>query len=484
MSRPRPFSDGADTLRVRARPSVVALTLAKHAPIFALLYLPPAAWAAVSRDWSITAALCAPALIALGVYAAVQSRPLPQDLRRVEAMVSVALVFLLGAMGAVPTFVIAGMPLADALFEAMSGLTTTGLSVAAAPDDWPFVLHVLRAWLQWIGGLVMATAVLALLLPAGVPTQRLGQAGFSEGDRIASTRTKARQLLGVYLGLTVIMTAATALVIPDWREALVLTLSGISTGGFAPRSDSLASYTVWGQSVVMLTCLLGALSLVSFVLILQGKWRAAWRTGSARRVGLTVLALALAAVALAHTTERGDPYGVFLDMVSATTTAGYSVGVMPIAGPVFILFLVAMVLGADSGSTGGGIKLARLGLFLRAARHTLRAPSLPKSALAPLRQDSERVDDAVIIGGLALVMLYTAAAVLLVTQFAWHGYPLAESLFDSLSALSTVGLSTGIVGADLPLDLKLSLTFAMWLGRLEFIAVLVLLTPRTWLKGP
>jgi trk system potassium uptake protein TrkH len=482
----RRFADGADALRVRARPSVVALTLAKHAPISAILYGPPAIWAGVTGEWALMTALTVPAVLGLLVFALVLRHPLPGDLRQIEAMVSVALVFLLGALGAAPAFATLGLPAIDAAFEAMSGITTTGLSVAAAPDNWPFAAHGLRAWLQWVGGLVMATAVLALLLPAGVPTRRLGQAGINEGDRIASTRTKARQLLGVYLGLTVLMTGAALLVIPDWREALVLTLSGLSTGGFAPRSDSLASYTALAQTVIMASALLGAVSLLSFVLILQGKWQSAWHIGSLRRVGLGVAVLGVAAAALTlldGATERSDSYGVFLDLVSALTTAGYSTGAMPTTGALLMLFFVAMLMGGDTGSTAGGFKLARLGLLLRAARHALRAPALPKNAVAPLRQDGEKVGEKLIISVLALVLIYATAMILLCIHFGLHGYPFTESVFETISALSTVGLSVGIVGPDLPADLKLSLTFAMWLGRLEFIAVLVLLAPRTWLKG-
>lgn len=473
-------------MRNRARLSVVALTLAKHAPVFAVLYGPPAIWAAVAGQGALAVHLAWPAMVGLAAFGAVWRRSLPRDLHAVEAMASLAAVFFLGAAGAVPAFMVLGMPPVDALFEGMSGLTTTGLSVARAPDTWPFAAHVLRSWLQWVGGLVMATAVLALILPAGVPTRRLGQVGIDQGDRISSTRAKARQLLGVYLALTVGFIAVAVPVLPDWREAMVLVLSGISTGGFAPRSDSLGSYGALGQTVVMLSCVAGAISFLTFVLLLRGNLREAWAIGSLRRVGVAIALLAgalLAVRALGVQDGRDGAYGVVLDLVSALTTAGYSTGAMPMGGATLILFFVAMGLGADTGSTGGGLKLARLGLMLRAARHNLRAPSLPESAVAPLRQDGETVGEKQIVAALALVFIYLAAMLALWGHFALHGYPLPLALFETISALSTVGLSTGVVGADLPWDLKLSLTFAMWLGRLEFIAVLVLLLPRTWIKG-
>ncbi|MGR3513510.1 MAG: TrkH family potassium uptake protein [Paracoccaceae bacterium] len=477
------FSGGTDALAQRARPLVVLLTIAKHAPVFVLLVAPPALWAAVEGEAAFAMALIAPTIIGVGAYLSVRSQPLPSDLRGIEALVTISLVFLLAAVLSVPAFMALGMTPVDALFEAMSGVTTTGLSVASSPDDWPFAAHFFRAWLQWSGGLVMATAVLALLLPSGVPARRLGRAGIDQGDRISSTRRQARQLLGVYVGLTLVMTAATALAIPDWREALALTLSGISTGGFAPRSDSLASYSALGQGLVIVTCCLGAISMLTFVLVLQGKPREAWRLGSARR---TVTALALLSVIytgflFGEGAGVQELYERLLNLASALTTAGYSTGPVPGAGAALVVFVIAMLWGGDVGSTAGGLKLLRVGLLLRALRHIVRAPALPDRAVAPLRHGGKPVDEATMVSLLGLLSIYCIAALMVWVHFLAHGYEAGPALFDTLSTLSTVGLST-IVGPDLPTDLKLSLTFAMWLGRLEFIAVLIVLLPRTWLK--
>lgn len=479
------FASGADSLAQRARPRVIALTIAKHAPIFLILVVPPALWASVDRDWALVIALAIPSALALALFAFSYRIALPEDLRRVEAMVTVAFIMLIGALFAVPAFMTLGMAPHAALFEAMSGITTTGHSVAADAQNWPFAAHFLRAWLQWCGGLVMATAVLALLLPAGVPTQRLGRAGIDQGDRIASTRVQARQLLSVYLSLTVIMAIPTMLIIPDWREGLVLTLSAISTGGFAPRPDSLASYSAAGQGIVMLTCVLGSVSLLTFVLLGQKKPVDAWWLGSIRRVmmALGLLCMAYAIVLLVTVSTSAESiYGEMLNLISGMTTAGFSTNAMPVYGPAVIIFLMAMLLGGDVGSTAGGFKIARFGILLRAMVHAMRDVRLPKRAVNPLMENGKKVEASTLINLLALLMLYAATVVLLWLQCLAHELPALPALFDIISTLSTVGLSSGIVNADLPPDLILSLTFAMWLGRLEFIAVLVLLAPSTWLK--
>lgn len=429
--------------------------------------------------------LLAPSLFAIALFVATYRKSLPNDLRRIEALVTVALVMFLGAVICVPAFMNLGMPIHAAFFESMSGVTTTGHSVAASTADWPFAAHFLRSWTQWCGGLVMATAVLALLLPAGVPTQRLGRAGIDQGDRIASTRVQARQLLGAYLGLTIVMAILTMLVIPDWREGLVLTLSGISTAGFAPRPDSLASYSALGQGIVMLSCVVGSVSLLTFVLLSQRKPGEAWQLGSVRRVliALVVLCGSYTLLLLATgTTSPGVIYRELLNLISGMTTAGYSSGPMPVFGPALVIMLIAMLLGGDVGSTSGGFKIARFGILLRTVIHAMRDARLPKRAVNPLMENGKKVGSETLISLLALLMLYSTALFLLWMQSLAHGLPALPALFDIVSTLSTVGLSSGIVNADLPPDLIVTLTFAMWLGRLEFIAVLVLLAPATWKK--
>lgn len=483
VKRAAAFRAGSNALVQRARARVVALALAKHAPIFVVLLAPPALWALVEGAQALALALSLPAVLALGVFAAVWRQPLPDDLHGIEAITSIALVFGLSAVLLTPAFMALGMPLAGAFFEAMSAATTTGLSVAEGADTWPFAGHVLRAWVQWCGGLVIATAVLALLLPSGLPARRLGQAGIDQGDRIASTRRQAQQLLGAYLGLTLIMAALAALVLPDWREAVALILAAISTAGFSPRSDSLASYGALGQGVVMFTCILGSVSLLTYVLIVQGKLREAWDLGSARRVALALLGFCLAyagMLCIGGFRSLADIYAELLNLVSALTTAGFSTGPMPPAGAALLVLVVAMLVGGDVGSTAGGLKLARLAIVLRAIVHSAQRERLPASAVAPLRHDGEPVEARTLTAILALLGVYLIAMLVLWLHMLGHGHPAMPALFEVVSTLSTVGLSTGIVGAEMSVDLKLSLGLGMWLGRLEFFAVLLLLAPRTW----
>ncbi|MDH3263313.1 MAG: TrkH family potassium uptake protein, partial [Paracoccaceae bacterium] len=349
---------GAETLLQQARPREVAVTLLRHMPLFPLLFGVPLVAAVAEGERALTLALGLPeaATLALGLLGL--RLPLPRDLRRVEAMAVLALLFLFAAVLSVPAFVALGMAPLDALFEGMSGITTTGLSLAREPEGWPVAAHVLRAWMQWCGGLAMATAALALILGPGLPARQLGRVGIDDRDLLLSSRARARQLLRAYAALTAVGAAGAMLLLPSIWEGFVLTLAAVSTGGFAPRADSLASYTPLAQGYLIFLSALGAVSLPVFVLAGRGALRAAWEVGSLQRVGLTLAAFA-AAYAIAHVAREGfEPlalYGGLLTLVSGQTTTGFSTGPMP-ASPGFLMILVAaMVIGGDVGSTGGGL---------------------------------------------------------------------------------------------------------------------------------
>ncbi len=467
----------------RARPGTLALVIAKHGALAALLFGPPLIWALIEGANALAAALAAPILVGLVAALAAHRRPLPDDLRGVEAMVAIALLFLLAAVLSIPGFMALGLGPASALFEGMSAITTTGLSVAPDPDSWPFAAHVLRSWMQWCGGLAMATAVLALVLGPGPAAKMMGKAGIDDRNRIQSARSQARELLGAYALLLVFFGVAISLALGNAAEGFVLALSAVSTGGFAPRSDSLASYGLGAQTLVILACLCGAVSLLAFTQMLRRNGTPLWASASVRRVTLATLACSAAVpLVIWLTGTEADSVPTILNLISALTTAGYSTGAMPTAPALLVVFVLVMIVGGDRGSTAGGLKLSRMGTTARAARHALTLPRLPDRAISPLRQNGTPVDDGFLVALLGLIILYILSAGAVWVVLLSLGFPALPALFDTVSALSTVGLSTGVIGPDLPPGAQIALSFAMWLGRLEFIAVIVLFLPGTWTR--
>ncbi|WP_415922113.1 TrkH family potassium uptake protein [Tateyamaria sp. SN6-1] len=475
---------GGDTLLQRARPATLALVMAKHGGLAVLLFAPPMIWAVWDAEHRLALMLGIPVLLGCLSVLAVWRKPLPDDLRGVEAMVSIALLFLTAALLSVPAFMALGLPVAAAFFEGMSAITTTGLSMARDPDSWPFSAHVLRSWMQWIGGLAMATAVLALVLGPGPAARTLGKAGLDQRNRIQSARSQARELLGAYVMITVVFAVAIALTLRRGDEGLVLAMSAVSTGGFAPRSDSLASYDPLVQSLVIAACVAGAVSLLAFAQAVRRGGTPLWRAQSVRRVALMTV---VCAVVLAILYPFADPdagyFATFLNLLSAFSTAGYSTGPMPAVPALLGVFVMVMLIGGDRGSTAGGIKLWRISILMRAAKHALALPRMPERAVSPLRHHGHPVKDTFLVTILGLLLLYAFSVALLWTMFVLLGHPPLPALFDTVSALSTVGLSTGVIGPDLPPAAQIAVSIGMWLGRLEFIAVLVLVLPGTWTRA-
>ncbi|MEO1790149.1 MAG: potassium transporter TrkG, partial [Pseudomonadota bacterium] len=173
---------GQAAVAVRARWRLVAHALLKQTPVLALLLGAPGLGAAIEGERYLAGALLIPALILAAAGLLSRGFEMEDDLRRIEAVATLALIFVLSSLLAIPAFMVLGLPWLDALFEAASGITTTGLSVAREAETWPISGHFLRAWMQWCGGVVIAVAGVALLLDSSRAAQVLGKEAVGEAD--------------------------------------------------------------------------------------------------------------------------------------------------------------------------------------------------------------------------------------------------------------------------------------------------------------
>lgn len=477
---------GQSSVAWRARPGHVLRAVAAHGLVLAAVTAPPAGAALVERQWQLAAALGLPALVLALIGLLAIRRWVPTDLRGIEAVTTLVALFALGAALPVPGFIVLGMGGWDAMFEAVSAITSTGLTVATGTMDWPVSAHLLRGWLQWAGGFAIAVAGVAVIVGPGATVQTLGNVGIDQRDLLSSTRAQARQLLEVYAAITVLGILLLLPLLPSWWEAASVGLAAVSTGGFTPRPDSLESYSRAAQAVTMLLCLSTSASLMVYVLARRkGAFRAIRET-NARGV-LFVFAAGLAALGalclVSQEISARDLADVLLNYASALTTAGFSVAPVTEVQAVLAFLLAAMVVGGGVGSTAGGIKIDRVIAMLRMTSLTLLRMRTPPRAVTTLKEDGAPVGTDRVVSLVAVVGCYAMTALLAWIVFLASGEAPLASLFDIVSALSTVGLSSGVTGPDLAPHLKLVLTAAMFLGRLEFLAVLVALSPATWKPG-
>jgi trk system potassium uptake protein TrkH len=174
-------------------------------------------------------------------------------------------------------------------------------------------------------------------------------------------------------------------------------------------------------------------------------------------------------------------HGVLLG-ASAQTTAGFStLTVEELGASAKLLLILAMLGGGSVGSTAGGIKLLRLLILAKLIVFILRRTTMPRHAVAGARLAGRNLDDDEIQGALVVILLFVLTVVISWMIMVASGQDVLDALFEVVSAVGTVGLSTGIVSHDLATGLKLMLCLDMLLGRLEIVALLVLLYPPTWL---
>lgn len=465
---------------------VVARYLGQFGLLIALLTLAPllVALATGEIDIALRYLLIIGLLAVFGLWAL--RIPEPRHLQVNEALLLAALVFLLTPLLMTVPFTASGIPWLDALFETVSAVTTTGLSTLASVEDKPQVFRFARAWMQWYGGLGIVVFSLALVVRPGLAALRLAETAPPEEDLVGGTRAHARRVLTVYAVMTLVGVAGWILLGGAPWDGLLYTLSAVSTGGFAPSDGSLADLSggrlAW---LVILLSLAGALPLALYHSVWRKGWRQFWNALECRAL---LAAVALVSLVLAACLFWRDGFSwtetlwhAPLMAISAQTTAGFSTlasGDLSAASQ--LVLILAMAVGGGIGSTAGGFKILRLlilgGLLVR----TVRRLSAPSRAVIDLRIGGRQLDLNQGLDALVLVLLFVTAVLLSWLVFLAYGCRPLASLFEVVSALGTVGLSSGLSAPDLPGPLKLVLCADMLLGRLELIAWLLVFYPRTW----
>ena len=476
----------AASLSYAVRPAVLAHYLSRLALVLGGLTLVPLGAALAFGELPLAGKLAATVAILVLLWLAGRRTAAPRRIQVNEALATVASTFVLAPLLMLPPFIGEGLSLDDALFESVSAITTTGLSTVARVHDLSPGLLFLRAWMQWYGGLGIAVFSLALVLGHHAGARRL--AGLEKPEDLPSSAgTYARQVLVAYLGLTTVAVFALWLALGDGLQALLHALAAVSTGGFSSYDGSLADMpSVAAPYLTIGAALLGALPLVLYYQIVSRRRRELAGDPEWWALPLVVVLMALL-LALALRSESNMAWSSALYHggllgASAQTTAGFSS--MPVAGlgnTAKMLLMVAMLGGGSIGSTAGGIKLLRLLILGKLIAFILRRTAMPSHAVIALRLGGRNVEGEEVQRALVVIVLFFLTILLSWLVMVAAGQPALDALFEVTSATGTVGLSAGIVGPELATGLKLLLCLDMLLGRLEILALLVLLYPPTWL---
>ena len=384
------------------------------------------------------------------------------------------------------------LSLTDAIFESMSGLTTTGATVINGLDNAPPGILFWRAQQQWLGGLgiiVMAVAVLPLLQIGGM--QMFKTEAFETPDKILPRATQISGMLTlVYVGLT--MACALAYLVAGMRlfDAVTHAMTTVATGGFSTHDASFGYFDSAAiEMIAVAFMLLGSLPFLLFVRIIQGKPADLFRDTQVR-VFLAILA-GLTALITIRLLFNGLPFGEALrdaafNLTSIMTGTGFATDGYHLWGSFAVtIFFIATFLGGCAGSTSCGIKTFRIIIVWEDLKQHLRRIVYP-NAIAIKRYNGRPLPDHVSAAVQSFIFLYMALFALLAVALNLTGLDTLTALSGAATAISNVGPGLGdVIGpsttfAAVPDAAKWLLSAGMLIGRLEIFTILVLFIPAFW----
>jgi len=475
--------------------------------VVAAASLLPLAWAGIAREWNPFGSF----LLMTGVFAllgviGVRLAARESELDWSHGMVVVALTWLIvPIIGAIPLLLSGhfGRPL-DAFFDAMSGVTTTGLSLLSDVDHLASSLNFWRHFLQFLGGQGIILAALTIFAGTGGITLYFGEA---RDERILPSVTSTARFIWA-VSVVHLIFGVTALGLVGWLvlgfdfdrsifHGLMIFFAGFDTGGFSPQSTSIGYYhSAIFEGVTGLLMVAGAMSFGLHYAMWRGPRRSVFANLETRTIlstfGFTMVLtlVGLAATGLFVNAAGLTRQGLF-QILSAHTGTGFST--VPSAelakwgGLAFGGVAIAMALGGMGSSTAGGVKSLRIGLTIKAVVNQIRQVLLPEHALvgtAYHQSGRKHLTPALVQSVMIISLLYVALYLLGAGIGLAYGIPLQESLFESVSASANVGLSVGVTDPSMPILLELTYMVQMWAGRLEFVAVFSLLGfAYAWVRG-
>ena len=420
-----------------------------------------------------------------------------QELRIRDGFLITALFWLgLGLAGSIP-FIIASSELdlgvADAIFEAISGLTTTGATVITGLDELPESLLYYRQQLQWLGGIgivVIAVAILPMLGIGGMQLYRAETPGPVKDAKMTPRITEtAKALFMVYVSLTATCCLAYWFAGMTLFDAICHAFSTIAIGGFSTHDASIGYFD---SPIIMAICsvfmLISGINFALHYLL--------WRRRSLRHysadpetqfylfyIGLSLVVCCIF-LAATHTLSLSDSllHGIF-QTISMATTTGFSTtdfANWPIFAPI-MLILISFI-GGCGGSTGGGMKAVRILLMMKQGYREL-AQLVHPNAVIPLKLGNRRVPAKVVSAVWSFFAVYILSYLLILLLLLLTGLDYITAFSATTASLNNLGPGLGEVAVhygNINDVAKFALCFAMLLGRLEIFTLLVILTPMFW----
>ena len=478
-----------------------------------VLKLPSVAWGLYFQEWGAIRALIGAVLVSLilgGLLSVLGRRAASQMFQR-EALALVGLGWLMmAALGALPFIFCSALGPVDALFESMSGFTTTGATVITQLDGIPRSILFWRSFTHWLGGMGIIVLFVAVLPYLGAGGKQLFKSETPGPDpRGLKPRIKdtASILYKMYIGLTVMQTLLLMGAGLSFFEALCHTFGTLATGGFSTHDSSIAAYqNVYVELIIIAFMVVAGGNFALYFTLIRGDWRSLpknteWRV----YIGiLTISTLLVTANLMGMQGHAGTKipvspdgslmpeYGLWhalraaaFQVTSIMTTTGYCTENFD-EWPHFsrALLVLLMFMGGCAGSTGGGMKVIRWILLTKMAYYHLKGAFQPKT-IQTVRLGGHIVEADVQRRLYTFFYLYMAIFLAGTVFMSLLGLPLQTAATSVIATLNNIGPGLELVGAIenyafIPAPGKLFLTLCMVMGRLELFSICVLFIPAFW----
>ena len=472
---------------------IISRTLGLVLGIEAALMLLPAAVALYYHEemfaWIVTIAVTAACAGILLLF-----KPKKRALYAREGFVGVAgswvLMSVFGALpfrisGEIPSFV-------DAMFEVVSGFTTTGSSILTDVEAMSRSLLFWRSLTHWIGGLGVLVFVLAVMPLANNNAMHIMRAevpGPTVGKIVPRARKTARILYTIYLVLTAVQVALLLAGGMPLFDALIHAFGTAGTGGFSNRALSVGAYeSPYIEWVIAIFLVIFSINFNLYYLVLCGVWKDALKDSELHLFG--VIVAAATAIITFNVLPLYDGFssalrGAFFQVTSIISTAGFATTDFNLWPELSRWVLVILMFcGACAGSTGGGVKVGRVLLMGRATHCEMRRMIRPRT-VNRVMINGKIVDDDTIRGSLIFFFMYILLLLACTLIISLDGFDMTTNFTAALTCISNVGPGLGLVGPMgnfamySPLS-KVVLTVTMLIGRLEIFPILILFSPSLW----
>ncbi|MDR1002933.1 MAG: TrkH family potassium uptake protein [Oscillospiraceae bacterium] len=386
--------------------------------------------------------------------------------------------FLLGSL----PFIFGGqLDFLDALFESVSGWTTTGFTMVTTPETMPHIFLFYRGFMQFCGGI--GFVLLMLLFASGHDAMKFFSAEGHPDMLKANLIGSARTMMQLYAGFTLFGTLLYILFGMNWFDAINHSMSALGTGGFSTRTLSIGYYqSIPIEIISMFLMLSGATNFSILAILLKGDFRKLFRIGELRFVSVLMI-IAIVFIALlgfgAVYSSLGESFRVTIfTAISAITTTGYSISDVAVwTPPMHIILIMIMLIGGGTGSTAGGIKYSRAYILCRSFTENLRAKFKPERAVSTFNiykpQGKLEITQSEMLSIHHFTLIFMSSFFVGVLILTLGGMEIEEAMFEFASGIGTTGLSLGLTNADSSVLTKCVQIVGMLLARLEVYVVYI-----------